>query len=203
MSKRLQWQITPGAVVLLAVFIYVASPLLAAAILLAAVCHEMGHYLTLCALGAGVRAVRISALGAEMEVEGRSRLSYGGELLSTLAGPLTNLVLALLLARTGQWAEIFYPLAGAQLVLGCFNLLPIRPLDGSSILWIIVACLKEPFTADRVTDAVSAGVAVLLAAGGAWLALRQGGSPFLLVGAVGLLAGVLRKKVLVKRKKNR
>ncbi len=188
---------------LLAVFIYVASPLLAMAILLAAVCHEMGHYLTLCALGAGVTQVRISALGAEMEVEGRSRLSYGGELLATLAGPLTNLVLAFLLAQTGRWAEMLYPLAGAQLVLGCFNLLPIRPLDGSSILWIIAACLKEPFTADRVTDAVSVGAALLLAAVGVWLALWQGGSPFLLLGAVGLLAGVLRKKVLVKRGKNR
>ncbi len=188
---------------LLAVFIYAASPLLALAVLLAAVCHELGHYLTLCALGAGVAQVRICALGAEMVVEGRSHLSYGGELLSTLAGPLTNLVLAFLMARTGRWAEVLYPLAGAQLVLGCFNLLPIRPLDGSSILWIVVACMKEPFTADRVTDAVSAGTAMLLTVAGIWLVLRRGGSPFLLVGAAGLLAGMWRKKVLVKRQKNR
>ncbi len=203
MSKKVQWQITPGAIVLLAVFICAASPLLAAAILLAAVCHELGHYLTLCALGAGVCGVRISALGATMKVEGSSRLSYGEELLTILAGPLTNLLLAFLLARTGRWVESLYPLAGAQLVLGCFNLLPIRPLDGSSILWILTACLKEPFTADRVTDAVSVGAGLLLAAGGVWLALRQGGSPFLMIGAVGLLAGVLRKILLVKQIKNR
>ena len=43
-------------------------------------------------LGAGVRRLSITAVGAEMEVD--RPLSYGGELLSALAGPLANFVLA-------------------------------------------------------------------------------------------------------------
>lgn len=84
------------------------------------------------ARGGWVRAVRISALGAEMQVAGR--MSYGGELLAAAAGPAVNLLLAAALGLPGRWWEPLYLLAGAQAVLGCFNLLPILPLDGGRML---------------------------------------------------------------------
>ena len=75
---------------------------------------------------------------------------------------------------------------GAQLVLGVFNLLPVLPLDGGSLLWNLAAWLTEPYTADRVAGVVGFGVAALLTlAAGA--ALMLGGSPFLLLAAAGLL----------------
>ena len=181
--------ITAGAVALLAMFIYLASPLLTASVLLAAVCHELGHYLTLRALGARVNRICISALGAEMLVSGSERLSYGNELLAFLAGPLVNLVLAFSLGYAGRRWAVLYPMAGAQLVLGIFNLLPIRPLDGGNIFWIITAWLSEPFTADRITGIAGSVTAAALLALGIWLTFWQGGSPFLLLAAIGLLAG--------------
>ena len=155
---------SPGAPALLAVFVWLSSPEVLGAVLLAALCHELGHYAALRRRGGWVRAVRISALGAEMQVAGR--MSYGGELLA------------------GRWWEPLYLLAGAQAVLGCFNLLPILPLDGGRMLWLALCWGTDPFLADRVAQAVSLAAAGLLAAAGAALARR---SPFLLWTAAALL----------------
>lgn len=53
-----------------------------------------------------------------------------------------NLVLAAALGLLGRWWEPLYLLAGAQAVLGCFNLLPILPLDGGRMLWLAL-CLGD------------------------------------------------------------
>ena len=161
---------SPGAPALLAVFVWLSSPEVLGAVLLAALCHELGHYAALRRRGGWVRAVRISALGAEMQVAGR--MSYGGELLAAALGLL------------GRWWEPLYLLAGAQAVLGCFNLLPILPLDGGRMLWLALCWGTDPFLADRVTQAVSLAAAGLLTVAGAALARR---SPFLLWTAAALL----------------
>ena len=176
--------VSPAAPLLLALFVMLSSPLLLSALLLAALCHELGHYGMLRRLRARISAVRITALGAEMQVAGR--LSYGGELLAAAAGPVTNLLLALPLAYGGRLWEVLYLFAGAQLVLGVFNLLPILPLDGGSVLWNLLAWLTEPYTADRVTGIISFGMAALLTLAAA-AALRKGGSPFLLLASAALL----------------
>ena len=84
----------------------------------------------------------------------------------------------------GRWGEPLYLLAGAQAVLGCFNLLPILPLDGGRMLWLALCWGTDPFLADRVTQAVSLAAAGLLSVAGAALARR---SPFLLWTAAALL----------------
>ena len=92
-----------------------------------------------------------------------------------------------------------YPVGGgAQLVLGAFNLLPALPLDGGRILWLALAWLTEPYTAQRVLSAVSLAVSLALLLGGGGLIWRLGGSPFLLVGAVGLTGWNLREIKLAK-----
>lgn len=187
---------SPGAPALLAVFVWLSSPEVLGAVLLAALCHELGHYAALRRRGGWVRAVRISALGAEMQVAGR--MSYGGELLAAAAGPAVNLLLAAALGLLGRWWEPLYLFAGAQLVLGAFNLLPALPLDGGRILWLALAWLTEPYTAQRVLSVVSLAVSLALLLGGGWFIWRQGGSPFLLVGAVGLTGWNLREIKLAK-----
>lgn len=62
-------------------------------------------------------------------------------LLTSLAGPATNLVLAgiaavLLRSATGRegWVEFVFALGLVNIVLAVFNLLPIPPLDGSAMI---------------------------------------------------------------------
>lgn len=97
---------------------------------------------------------------------------------------LGAVLLAAALAALGRWWEPLYLLAGAQGVLGCFNLLPILPLDGGRMLWLALCWRTDPFLADRMAGGVSLAAAGLLTAAGAALAGR---SPFLLMTAVCLL----------------
>ena len=87
-------------------------------------------------------------------------------------------------------------------MLGAFNLLPIPPLDGGSILWNLAAWLTEPYTADRVAAVVGFGMAAVLTLGAA-AALWMGGSPFLLLAAAALLWHALRQIGVAKPPENR
>ena len=196
--KRTKIRISPAVPLLLAVFALLCSPLLLWALLGAAIVHECGHYALLRRFGARVSCLRLTVFGAEMQVEDVARLSYGREMLAVLAGPLTNLLLALALGAVGRWWDGAYLFAGTNLVLGIFNLLPARPLDGGRLLWLGVAWISEPFTADQITVRVSLITSLLLLTGGIWVLWRWGGSPFLLLGAVGLATGNLREMGLVK-----
>lgn len=181
--ERTQLRISPLVPLLLALFVWLSSPALLGALLLAALCHELGHYAALRRLGGWVRELRISVWGAEMRLGGR--LSYGGELLAAAAGPAVNLLLGVAFSAAGRWAELLYLLAGAQLVLGLFNLLPILPLDGGRILWLGISWATDPFLADGWLRAVGAALSLALL-GAALLLQRQSVSPFLLLGAAGL-----------------
>ena len=165
LAERLR--ISPGVPLLLAAFVWLASPLLLGAILSAAVCHELGHWLVLRRVGGRIQRLHITVFGAEMQVDDR-RISYGGELLTAAAGPVINLLLAAAMGLLGRWWEPLYLFAGAQLVLGAFNLLPALPLDGGRILWLALAWLTEPYTAQRVLSAVSLAVSLALLLGGGW-----------------------------------
>ena len=177
--------VSPSALVLLAAFLLLSRGLtLPAALLSAALCHELAHVLTLHALHAPPRRLTLSATGAELYVPDLHRLSYGGELLPAAAGPVSNLLLAAAMGLLGRWWEPLYLLAGTQAVLGCFNLLPILPLDGGRMLWLALCWGTDPFLADRVAQAVSLAAAGLLTVAGAALARR---SPFLLWTAAALL----------------
>ncbi len=199
--SRCKVKIEPSALLLLAGFVLLSSPVLLAALLFAALCHELGHCAVLYFLGGHVKEIHITVFGAEMRVAGRT--GYGGEFLTTLAGPAVNLLLALLFAFLGKWYVPLYLFSGTQAVLGVFNLLPIRPLDGGTLLWTAVAYFAEPYTADRAAALVGFGTALCLTGFALLLLLRMGGTPFFLLAAVGLLWYAGREIGLVKRGRKR
>ena len=83
--ERTRVRVSPGAPALLAVFVWLSSPEVLGAVLLAALSHELGHYAVLRSRGGWVRHMEVSALGANMQVAGR--LSYGSELLAAAGTP--------------------------------------------------------------------------------------------------------------------
>ena len=166
-----------GGFVLLAAWFVLANgwaPL--ATVLSAAAAHELGHWLVLRLLGAEVTGFRLSALGAVLETDSR-RLSYGGELAAALAGPGGNLLAAAALAALGggRWNAA----VGANLLLGVFNLLPIRPLDGGRALYLLTAWLWGPGAGEAAARWAGVAASATLAAGLGYVMLRTRGSLWL------------------------
>lgn len=172
--------LTPAAFLLLT-----DTPVLLAALMLAALLHELAHYAVLRLFGVRTARFTVTGLGATLCVPELHRLSYGAELLSAAAGPLMNLLLWVVLSLTGRDELTLF--AGAQMVLGILNLLPVRPMDGGRILWLAAAYLTEPYTADRVAAAVGLAVSSTLFLLCLWLVLTTGNGVFLLLGALWLV----------------
>lgn len=176
MWPRPKLRVSGDFVLLSAWFVLVNGWRLLAIVLAAAAVHEAGHWLVLRCLGARAGGLRISALGAVLETEGA--LSYAGELAALLAGPAANLLAAAVLTALGRgrWNAA----VGAQLVLGAFNLLPIRPLDGGRALELLVSWLAGPAAGEWAARCLGAAAAAALAAFLSYLMWRGGGNLWLL-----------------------
>lgn len=131
-------EVTGGFLLLTAWLNYLDGQGIIPLALLSCALHELGHLLAVRLLGARVRRLSLTAVGAEMEVD--RALTYGGEILAALAGPLVNLGLAVIFCRL-PGGTVF---AGLNLVLCCFNLLPVGQLDGGRILRCALSWLLGP-----------------------------------------------------------
>ena len=156
-------------------------------VLVSALCHELGHLFVLWCLHVPVERLTLSPLGAVITAPDQEKLSYGRELLAVLAGPAVNLILALMFARVcGD-----YLFAGANAILGVYNLLPVDGLDGGRALFLLLSWCTEPFTALRITRAVNLIVMALLLGLSILLLYRTGGGLFCLLAAAGMAAAQL------------
>lgn len=149
----------------------------------AACIHEAGHILSLLLLGGKVRGIRLGPLGAVIEGEG---VSGPAAAVCTLAGPLGSF-LTLLLLRP------FPMLAVCGFLQGCFNLLPVYPLDGGRILAYLLERLV-PDSCERIRRVLEHGFFTLLLTAVLCAAIRcrWAAGLFMLIPAV-FIAG-LRKK---------
>lgn len=200
----LRWrkvEISGGFLLLAAGLYYLDSQGVVLWAALAAALHELGHYLVIRLFGGRVTVLRLTCVGAEMVLSARRPLSVPGQLCAALAGPAVNLALAFSVARLAE-GERGFLFAGLNLALGLFNLLPAAQLDGGRALRCVLLLLGWEERASRVVRAVSAGLALLLAAAGAF-ALGRGGNVTLLLTALWLLGAAVVPEEGEKRKKRR
>ena len=187
--------ITWGSAALLVLALIAGAGEVLPLVILSALCHELGHLTALRLVGAKVEQIRLTAFGAEIRADTRY-LPYGREIFCTLAGPALNPHPAVVLAR----AAGDYLLAGANLFLGVFNLLPLPSLDGGRALYLAVSWFTDPLLADRVSRCVGLICGGALAAGALILVVLHGTGAFLLLGALGAF---LPQLPLAKRRKSR
>ena len=182
-------EITPGFLVLAAWLNYADDQGLLLPAMISCVLHEVGHLCALYVLKKDIKYIRITAVGAEICVA--DSMSYQGELIAALAGPCVNLLLAGLLCRLPGGAM----LAGMNLVLACFNLLPVGRLDGGRALRCLLVWMFGPEWGERLAS-LSSWMSTLGICGlSLWLA-GSGGNVTLAVVAAWLLcsAAVERKR---------
>lgn len=102
--------------------------------------HELGHALAARSYGIETANITLYPFGGIAAITRHPRTPWE-ELVISLAGPAVNLALALLFgglgAAYGGW--VGWWLAGLNLAMGAFNLIPAFPMDGGRVLRALLA----------------------------------------------------------------
>jgi Zn-dependent protease/predicted transcriptional regulator len=178
-----------GVIVILLLFVCVAL-------------HEFGHAIAAKYFGVNVQHITLLPIGGVAQLERMPRKPMQ-EFVIAIAGPAVNFALAVLLLpvallvvfmsmragtisatipglmRTAQsmsLAGLLLTLAGTNVLLGIFNLLPAFPMDGGRILRALLALRLRYVRATRIAVLVGRGMAILFAIWGIF-----GGGIFLLL----------------------
>jgi Zn-dependent protease len=157
------------------------------ALFLIVLLHEFGHSLACRSVGGRADQIVLWPLGGVAFVDPPPR--PGATLWSLAAGPLVNVLLLPILgttwflARAAHWPEInpnLYDLIVSILiidvVLFCFNMLPIYPLDGGqilrSLLWYFLGRARSLLVASGI-GLVTVVLLLIFAIRDAWLAVMS------------------------------
>ena len=149
------------------------------------VLHELAHSLVALRKKVPVRSITLFLFGGVSQI-GKDAPSPGVEFAIALAGPLTSLGLAALAAglfllvrgHSEPMGALFFWLAGVNVSLGLFNLLPGFPLDGGRLVRAIVWFAADDFRwATRVATRGGqlAALTIMLAGGYLLFAHQRGG----------------------------
>lgn len=146
--------------------------------------HELSHSVTAVRLGMRVRRITLHLLGGVSEIEGPTT-GPGRSFLIAVAGPLTNLVLALagwlllhVLPPDTIAAVLLEGLTTVNLLVAGFNLLPGLPLDGGHMLEAGVwRATGRRLAGTRVAAYAGKAIALLLVVVPAGSAYLRGNSP--------------------------
>ena len=136
----------------------------------ASVMHEMGHFAALLAFEAQPARICVGIFGVRVEQSPRLPLSYGQNLIVSLAGPLVNLITFLILMASGGRTAA----AMVHAVLAFFNLLPVEPLDGGQALYCSLAMHMDAQRAEKAVLAVSVVTVLPLASAGFYTLIDSG-----------------------------
>ena len=124
--------------------------------------HELCHLLALSLVGSRAEMINFRPLG--LEIVCSEVLSYPREFICAAAGPLGSLLLAVFAAKMGD-----HILAGINISLFLFNILPVRLLDGGKMLYALTAWLTHPDRAEKVVFISTMAVILVLSVIAVWL----------------------------------
>jgi Zn-dependent protease len=175
-------------------FAYVVAAVIAAVLFLASLlAHELAHAIVARRNGVGVHSIVLWLLGGVAQLDGEPR-SPGADFRIAVVGPLTSLAVGVVSGGIGAVAAaldadrlvvaVLAYLAGTNILLAVFNLIPAAPLDGGRVLRAALWARRGNREAAAVTAAQAGRVVGFLLVGlglvaalytgafnGIWLAL--------------------------------
>ncbi len=171
----------PGAALLIAAIILTGYEKMLLPLITAVIIHEAGHIIVLLIMGCRIKKVEAGACGLKISYGGA--VSYLGEVLASLAGPVFGIFAALIFAGVKM-----HTYCGVNIALSAFNLLPARPLDGGKALYNGLCIFLLPNQAENVCRGTEGLVTLLILAAGTYILLDTGqNATLLLLGIIMLL----------------
>ncbi len=112
--------------------------------LFAVLLHETGHLFMMWVIDCAPK--RIKLIPASIQITTPFQKRYRNDILIAASGPVVNIILFLTLyfnfLAFGNQITLYFALL--NLVIALFNLLPVKGLDGGTILFCILAKFKGP-----------------------------------------------------------
>ncbi len=130
---------------------------------LAVIIHESSHLLMMVYTGCRPKEIRLIP-GSVMIIREMAQGNCN-EILISLSGPAANLIISGLSYIIGNFNEWFTVFSAVNLLLGAFNLLPLRGVDGGAVLYRVlskaVGCDIARVVLAILTVIIAAGFVVL------------------------------------------
>lgn len=149
----------------LIIFYFTKQIQIYALIMLFAIIHELGHLFAGVLTGMKPEKLEIKPYGVSIsfklfpkdyniKIKNGNRLELK-KIFVALAGPLTNLIIVLLVVLIHRENSIRYTIIYSNILLFIFNLLPIYPLDGGRIIKSILHILYGKRNAEKYVNIIS------------------------------------------------
>lgn len=130
--------------------------------LFAIIMHEIGHLFVMWLLECSPKRVKL--IPASIQITTPFQKRYRNDILIATAGPAVNIVLFLTLyfnyLAFGNQITLYFALL--NLVIAVFNLLPVKGLDGGTILYCVLAKFKGSDKAAVILRIITLILAVLI-----------------------------------------
>lgn len=152
---------------------------LMSASLFAVIFHETGHLAVMKILKCEPKSVKLSAAG--ILICGSGYCTADENILIAISGPFANFIFTALFYVV--WLvldlKLFLYFAVVQFAVGVLNLMPVKGLDGGTVLFCILSRFK--INARFVCSFISIVFACIILVFGTFLAVRNVGNPTLLL----------------------
>lgn len=134
--------------------------------------HEIGHLFMMWVLDSNPK--RIKLIPASIQITAPFQKSYRNDVLTAVSGPAVNLIVfgTLYFNYLAFGNEVTLYFALLNLVIGLYNLLPVKGLDGGTILFCIIAKNKGAQKAALVIKIITLILAALVIIAAVTLSLR-------------------------------
>lgn len=126
--------------------------------------HELSHIFLILRYCGKPDSVIINLTDVKINCD-MNRLKTSQEVLINLAGPFANILLfcVLYLMNIIINLDALYIIAMSSLVIGVFNLLPLRTLDGGELLYILLSRFLSSRSVDIIFNIISIVILIPLA----------------------------------------
>ena len=137
--------------------------------LISAVLHETGHLIMMYAFSAPPEKLTLGFFGMRIDKR-ESSLSFLKETIVALAGPIVNLIIALVSFVFYKFYcnEQMLKISTINLMLGLFNLIPIEPLDGARAIKNTLSMFLDEQCIDKILNSILWFFLILLY----WLSIK-------------------------------